>query len=479
MADDGQAPQLRLTDTLAGEQRPFEPLDPPHVLLYVCGLTVSDDPHLGHARTWVSFDVLHRYLAYLGYDVLHVENVTDVDDKIIAKADEEDTTPAAIAERYSQQVYDDMEALNLRRVEVRPRVTEHVDDIVAMVEALVDEGYAYEADDGVYFDVDSYEDYGQLSGVDLDELEQGEESEAKDDPADFALWKAVEDDAEDEPSWDSPWGAGRPGWHIECSAMSTRHLGDTIDIHGGGRDLVFPHHENEIAQSECATGEAFTRYWLHVGPLRVEGDKMSTSLDNFWTVHDALDEYSPNAIRAFLISTQYAKPQQFSEDSLDEGRRKWERLRNAERAAADAMDSERALAKVVDRDLRRTAEATRPAFEEAMDDDLNTPEALAALFELAGAINSHVDEGDVYDYQGLFRAWATLRDLGGVLGFAFDEADRGPEGPTDELIEILLDVRERERDEGNYDAADRIRDRLRDAGVAVEDDDGGTTYRIE
>ncbi|MDY7083298.1 MAG: cysteine--tRNA ligase, partial [Halobacteria archaeon] len=245
---------LRIKNTLSGEKEVFEPLNDDRVLMYVCGLTVSDDPHLGHARTWMSFDVVHRYLEYKGYDVLHVENVTDIDDKIINKADDENTTPEDVAQRYSEQVYDDMESLNLKRVKVRPHVTEHVDDIIEIVEKLVERGYAYETDDGVYFKVREFEEYGKLSGQKLNELEeqgQGEESEAKQNPADFALWKPAK---EGEPSWDSPWGKGRPGWHIECSAMSTRHLGNTIDIHGGGRDLVFPHHENEIAQSEAATG---------------------------------------------------------------------------------------------------------------------------------------------------------------------------------------------------------------------------------
>ena len=469
--------QLRLSNTLSGDVEVFEPLDEDddRVLLYVCGLTVSDDPHLGHARTWISFDVLHRYLEYKGYDVKHVENVTDVDDKIINRAEEEGTTAAEVAARYAEQVYEDMVALNLLRVDVRPHVTEHVDEIIEMTERLVERGYAYEAEDGVYFDVDEFDGYGKLSGQKVKELEQGEESEAKDDPADFALWKLVPEDAPDEePSWDSPWGKGRPGWHIECSAMSTTHLGETIDIHGGGRDLVFPHHENEIAQTEAATGEQFTRYWLHVGPLRVEDEKMSSSLGNFWTVHDALEEYDANEIRAFLLSTQYTKPQSFGDDALEEGAKRWARLENAYRACEEAMDSTEARAKEVDDALREATQETRDGFIEAMDDDLNTPGALAALFGLVDAVNAHVEEPS-YDYVGLFKAWRAFEELAGdVLGFEFSREG----GDAGRVVESVLSLREDLRESEEYDAADAVRDALEDAGVEVQDTDDGATYRL-
>ncbi|MDY6775594.1 MAG: cysteine--tRNA ligase [Halobacteria archaeon] len=470
--------ELRITNTLTGEKEVFEPRDSDSedsvVSLYVCGLTVSDDPHLGHARTWVSFDVLHRYLEHKGYEVRHVENITDIDDKIIDRAHDEDVPPSEVASRYSHQVYDDMKALNLRRVNVRPRVTQHIDDIAEMVGTLIEKGYAYESGGDVYFDVSEFEEYGKLSGQKLEELEsQGEESGKKRDPADFALWKKSK---EGEPSWESPWGEGRPGWHIECSAMSTTHLGETIDIHGGGRDLVFPHHENEIAQTEAATDHDFARYWMHVGPLRVEGEKMSTSLSNFWTVHDALDEYSANEIRAFLISTQYAKPQSFDDGSLEEGAKRWERIENAVRTCEKAMDSDAAKAKETDGSLRETASVAEERFEEAMDDDLNTPEALAVLFDLVNEVNAHVEDNEVYDYEGLFEAWRTLRELGEVLGFDFSDG-RSKEGLSDSLIDLLLDLREEERQKGNYETADSIRDGLRDLGVEVEDTDEGTTYR--
>lgn len=468
--------QLRLSNTLSGDVEVFEPLDEDddRVLLYVCGLTVSDDPHLGHARTWISFDVLHRYLEHKGYDVKHVENVTDVDDKIIARAEEEGTTAAEVAARYAEQVYEDMVALNLLRVDVRPHVTEHVDEIIEMTERLIERGYAYEAEDGVYFDVSEFDGYGKLSGQKVEELEQGEESEAKDDPADFALWKLTDPKDEDGPSWDSPWGKGRPGWHIECSAMSTTHLGETIDIHGGGRDLVFPHHENEIAQAEAATGEEFTRYWLHVGPLRVEDDKMSSSLGNFWTVNDALEEYDANEVRAFLVSTQYTKPQQFDEDALEEGAKRWARLENAYRACEEAMDSTEARAKEVDDALREATQETRDGFVRSMDDDLNTPGALAAVFGLVDGVNTHVEEPP-YDYVGLFKAWRAFDELAGdVLGFDFSREG----GDTGRVVESVLSLREDLRESEEYDAADAVRDALEDAGVEVQDTDDGAAYRL-
>jgi len=468
--------ELRLSNTLSGEKEVFEPLDEDddRVLLYVCGLTVSDDPHLGHARTWLSFDVLHRYLEYKGYEVKHVENVTDVDDKIINRAEEEGKTAAEVAARYAEQVYEDMVALNLLRVDVRPHVTEHVDEIIEMTERLVERSYAYEAEDGVYFDVSEFDGYGKLSGQKVEELEQGEESEAKEDPADFALWKLADETCEEEPTWNSPWGEGRPGWHIECSAMSTAHLGETIDIHGGGRDLVFPHHENEIAQAEAATGEQFTRYWLHVGPLRVEDEKMSSSLGNFWTVHDALEEYDANEVRAFLLSTQYTKPQQFGDDALEEGAKRWARLENAYLACEEAMDSKEARAKEHDETLREATREARDAFVEAMDDDLNTPGALAALFGLVDAVNAHVEEPP-YDYVGLFDAWCAFGELAGdVLGFDFS---RG-EGDTGRVVEAVLSLREDLREEGEYETADAVRDALEGAGVEVQDTDDGATYRL-
>jgi len=491
---------LSVTNTLTGEREPFEPRDE-EVLLYVCGLTVSDDAHLGHARVWTHADVMHRWLDHLGYDVRHVENFTDVNEKIVARVGEDDLgeSELAVAEGFIASVIDDMRGLNLKRATVYPRVSEHIPEIIDLVGRLIDRGYAYETDGSVYFDVTEFEDYGKLSNQNLDEMEtQGDPTERseKRHPADFALWKAdgvaPSDVAEhrhdgrplgDHPpsgeTWDSPWGEGRPGWHVECSAMSTTHLDDTIDIHVGGHDLVFPHHENEIAQSEAATGQQFARYWLHTGLLETAGEKMSSSLGNYFYVADALDEFGSNVIRTFYLSTNYGSKQTYSEAAMAEAEERWERLERAHETAVDACDSVDARTKVEDGDLRRAVEAARADFAAAMNDDFGVREATAALLELATAVNRHVDGREAYDYVGLREAVEAFETLGGdVLGLVFGggEAD-GEARLADDLIELVLDVREAEREAGNYDRADDLRDDLEALGVTVEDVDGGTSYR--
>src|SRR6056297_479031 len=346
---------LHVSNSLTGEREPFEPQDPDSVLLYYCGLTVSDLAHLGHARSWVHVDVMHRWLEHSGYDVRHVENFTDVNEKIVARVGEDELGESEdeVARHFVSEVIADMRSLNLERAEVYPRVSEHVPEIIDLVETLVEKGYAYESNGSVYFDVTEFEEYGKLSNQKVEEMEaQGEESEMaeKRHPADFALWKAGEAHPDDAPSggetWDSPWGEGRPGWHIECSAMSTTHLGDSIDVHVGGRDLVFPHHENEIAQSEAATGEQFASYWLHVDLLETAGEKMSSSLENYFTIRNAVSEFGPNAIRMFLLSAAYDNTQTYSEAALDEAVERWERLERGYRTAVDAADDVDARTKV-------------------------------------------------------------------------------------------------------------------------------------
>jgi cysteinyl-tRNA synthetase len=491
---------LRVTNTLTGEREPFDPQDPDDVLLYVCGLTVSDDPHLGHARTWVHADVFHRWLAHLGYDVRHVENVTDVNEKITARAGEDDLgdDEAAVAEHFTGEVVESMRALGLLRADVYPRVSEHVPEIIDLVETLIEKGYAYEVDGSVYFDVTEFPEYGKLSNQDVDEIEaQGQDDELADkrNPQDFALWKAGPVDADavrehakvdhgdDVPrgqTWDSPWGEGRPGWHVECSAMSTTHLGETLDIHVGGQDLVFPHHENEIAQSEAASGQQFARHWLHVRLLDADdGEKMSSSLGNFTPVKEAVDRWGSDVVRMFLLSTTYANRQTFGADAIAEAEDRWERLDRAYERATEAADSTAAATKVEDERLRATVAETREAVHEAMNDDFNTREALAALLDLASAVHRHVDERDRYDYQGLHDAIETFDELAGdALGFSFGDDD-GTVELADDLIELVLTLREEERAAGNYGRADELRDRLAELGVAVEDGDDGPTYRLE
>ncbi|NHN48871.1 cysteine--tRNA ligase [Halostella sp. JP-L12] len=491
---------VHVTNTLTGEKEPFEPQDPDSVLLYLCGLTVSDPAHVGHARAWTHTDVIHRWLEHEGYDVRHVENFTDVNEKITARVGEDGDSEADVAESYVAETLDDMRSLNLKRAAVYPRVSEHVPEIIDMVETLVEKGYAYEADGSVYFDVSEYPEYGKLSNQDVEEMEaQGAEDarSEKRNPADFALWKAggldaddvaehrhddaaaAEEAAETAQTWDSPWGEGRPGWHIECSAMSTTHLDDTIDIHVAGQDLVFPHNENEIAQSEAATGEQFARYWVHVRLLETAGEKMSSSLGNFATVEEMVAEEGANVVRTFLLSTAYHNRATFSEETLSEARDRWERLDRAYDRAVDAVDGVDARTKVADDDLRAAVAEARESFAAAMNDDFNTREALAALLELASAVNRHVDDRDSYDYRSLREAVEAFEEFGGdVLGLAFgDESASGDARLADEAIELVLDLREREREAGNYDRADELRDELEALGVTVEDSDDGPSFR--
>ena len=491
---------VHVTNTLTGEKEPFEPRDPDSVLLYLCGLTVSDPAHIGHARAWVHTDVIHRWLEHEGYDVRHVENFTDVNEKITARVGEDGDSEADVAESYVAETIEDMRSLNLERATVYPRVSEHVPEIIDMVETLIEKGYAYEANGSVYFDVSEYPDYGKLSNQDVEEMEaQGAEDARgeKRNPADFALWKAGGLDADDvaehrhedaapaaeaaaaAQTWDSPWGEGRPGWHIECSAMSTAHLDDTIDIHVGGQDLVFPHHENEIAQSEAATGEEFSRYWVHVRLLETAGEKMSSSLGNFATVEEMVAEEGANVVRTFLLSTAYHNRATFSEETLAEARERWERLDRAYDRAVDAVDGVDARTKVEDRDLRDAVADARESFPVAMNDDFNTREAIAALLELANAVNRHVDDRETYDYRSLRAAVETFEEFGGdVLGLTFgDEPTSGDARMADEAIELVLDLREREREAGNYERADELRDELEALGITVEDSDDGPSFR--
>ncbi|SDM21361.1 cysteinyl-tRNA synthetase [Halogranum gelatinilyticum] len=493
---------LSVTNTLTREREEFRPGDDDDVLLYVCGLTVSDDAHLGHARVWTHADVMHRWLEHEGYTVHHVENFTDVNEKIAARAGEDELggDEAAVAEHFMTSVMGDMRGLNLKRAEVYPRVSEHVPEIIDLIETLIEKGYAYESNGSVYFDVTEFADYGKLSNQQVDEMEaQGEASERseKRHASDFALWKAgavsphdveehrkdgrpVDESQEYGETWESPWSEGRPGWHIECSAMSMAHLGDTIDIHVGGHDLVFPHHENEIAQSEAATGEQFARYWLHTGLLETKGEKMSSSLGNFFTVSGALEEFGVNVVRTFYLSTEYGSKQTFSEAAMQEAEERWSRLDRAYDAAVAACDSLDARSKVEDADLRAAVDATHEQFREAMNDDFNVREAISALLELASASNRHLEDAEEYDYQALRRTVETFEELGGeVFGLTFgDSSAEGDVSLAGDLVELVLDVREEEREAGNYERADALRDALVDLGVEVEDSDDGPTYRL-
>jgi cysteinyl-tRNA synthetase len=457
---------LEIFNSLTRRKEPFTPIEPGKVRMYVCGMTVYDYCHLGHARVLVVFDLVTRYLRHHGLDVTYVRNVTDIDDKIIARANEDHEEISVLTGRFIDAMHEDAAALGVLPPDEEPRATGHMDTIVAMIERLVEKGFAYRADNGdVYYRVSAFDDYGALSGKHLEDLRAGarvEVDEAKEDPLDFVLWKAAKPD---EPWWQSPWGPGRPGWHIECSAMSTECLGDHFDIHGGGQDLQFPHHENEIAQSEAATGHKFVNLWMHNGFVRVDEEKMSKSLGNFFTIREILEKYDAESVRYFIVASHYRSPLNYSDESLD----------NARAALTRLYSSLRGLPQVAAGDA---GDGFRRRFEAAMEDDFNTPEALAVLFELAREINRERDANpSVAGSLGTL-----LRELGGLLGllsrspeeFLHSEADEGlPAGE----IEALIEQRTAARARRDWAEADRIRNRLQDEGVELEDGPAGTSWR--
>ncbi|MCB1874883.1 MAG: cysteine--tRNA ligase [Chromatiales bacterium] len=461
---------LEIYNTLTRRKEPLQTIEPGKVRMYVCGMTVYDLCHLGHARVMVVFDVVTRYLRYRDYEVTYVRNVTDVDDKIIQRANQNGEDIDALTDRYIAAMHEDADALGVLRPDIEPRATTSMDQILDMVKALVDKGYAYPAGNGdVYYRVARFAGYGQLSGKNIAELRAGERvevGEAKEDPLDFVLWKAAKPD---EPAWDSPWGAGRPGWHIECSAMSTHCLGDHFDIHGGGMDLQFPHHENEIAQSEAATGHKFVNVWMHNGFVRVDDEKMSKSLGNFFTIREIMARYRPEEIRYFILTSQYRSPLNYSDVQLDNARGALQRFYTALRGLPDAQAA--------------GGEDWRERFQAAMDDDFNTPEALAVLFDLAREINRLRTE----DLQKAAALAAELRALAAVLGLLQEDPDaylkaagsQDESGLADAQIDDLIARRKQARVDKDWAEADRIRDVLKEAGVVLEDGAGGTTWRRE
>jgi cysteinyl-tRNA synthetase len=462
---------LQIYNTLTRQKAPFEPIEPGRVRMYVCGMTVYDLCHLGHARVMVVFDVVYRYLRALGFDVTYVRNITDIDDKIIRRAEENGERVAELTARFIDAMHEDADALGILPPTEEPRATGHMDEILAMVQALIAKGYAYEAENGdVYYSVSAFEGYGRLSGKDPRDLRAGarvEVGEAKRDPLDFALWKAAKPG---EPAWESPWGPGRPGWHIECSAMSTCALGNHFDIHGGGADLQFPHHENEIAQSEAATGEPFVNLWMHNGFVRVNEEKMSKSLGNFFTVREILREYRPEEVRYFILTSHYRSPLNYDDEHLQNARGALTRIYTALRGLPDAEPAGGEAPPV-------SVWAER--FHAAMDDDFNTPEALAVLFDLVREIN-RVRLEDERAAAGL---GAELRRLGAMLGIVQGDAEQflrgqvATEGLSDAEIDDLIRRRAEARKSRDWDEADRLRDQLQTSGILLEDGAGGTTWR--
>jgi len=464
---------LKIYNSLSNQKDPFIPIEAGKVRMYVCGMTVYDYCHLGHARVMVVFDVVVRYLRSRGYQVTYVRNITDVDDKIIQRANEKGEDIHTLTERFIKIMNEDAAALGVHPPDIEPRATSSMEDIVDMIKVLVDNGHAYQGANGdIYYDVSRFKNYGALSGKNLEDLQAGSRvavDESKDDPLDFVLWKVAKPD---EPSWSSPWGKGRPGWHIECSTMSTRCLGPHFDIHGGGMDLKFPHHENEIAQAEAATGEPFVNYWMHNGFVRVDDEKMSKSLGNFFTVREILKSYRAEEIRYFILASHYRSPLNYSQQNLENGKAALTRLYSTLRGLSPAESSD------------ETCDAYDNAFCKAMDDDFNTPEAIAVLFELAREINKHKQQQP----KTANRLAGCLCRLGGILGLLQVDPenylrDTAP-GQTDtaaalsgESVEELIAHRLQARTDKNWAEADRIRDELESAGILLEDSASGTRWR--
>ncbi len=486
---------VRVYNTMTKKKEDFVPLHEGLIGMYACGVTVYDLCHIGHARSAVVFDVIYRYLLYRGYKVTYVRNFTDVDDKIINRAREEGVSTEEIAARYIQEFYADMGALGLLDPTIEPKATEHIPEMIELVQRLLEKGYAYQVGGDVYYAVESFPEYGKLSKRSLDEMQAGarvEVDERKRNPLDFALWKAAKPG---EPSWASPWGEGRPGWHIECSPMSQRYLGDTLDIHGGGKDLIFPHHENEIAQAEGATGRPFVRFWLHNGFVNIDKEKMSKSLGNFLTIKEILKEHHPEVVRLFLLSRHYRSPIDYSTQGMEEARGNLGRFYQTLAGIDDIIAQEKAREPVSEglspeeMAVYQRAEEFTDKFEEAMDDDFNTAVAIAALFELSHDLNRLLRDTSSHAPQVLHRGREAFAVAGGVLGIfqenphAFLEAERvrRTEALTlsEKEIEGLITERNAARSTKNWARADEIRDHLASQGIVLEDTFKGTTWRVE
>lgn len=465
---------MKIYNTMTRKKEEFIPLEEGKVKMYVCGPTVYNFIHLGNARPFTVFDTLRRYFEYRGYEVTYIQNFTDVDDKIIKRSHEEGISPEEVAEKYIKEYFIDCDGLGIKRATVHPQVTDNIENIIVFVQDLIDRGYAYEAGGDVLFRTRKFKEYGKLSHQNIEELELGariDVDDKKEDPLDFVLWKAKK---EGEPGWQSPWGEGRPGWHIECSVMSNRYLGNTIDIHAGGQDLQFPHHENEIAQSECRNGHTFARYWMHNGYINVDGEKMSKSLGNFFTVRDISKKYDLGLVRFFLLATQYRNPVNFSDTVLEQAKAGLERLTNARDNAefilgnlADSSlrDEEKELATGLDK--------YRERFIEAMDDDLNTADAISVIFELAKFMNTNISDQSSKEFVQL--NLDIFNELTGVLNIANKSVEE--DDSLSQKVEDLIVKRAQAKKEKNFALADQIRDELTAMGIAIEDTRQGVKWK--
>lgn len=466
---------MKIYNTLTRNKEEFIPIEEGKVKIYACGPTVYNYFHIGNARPFVVFDTLRRYLIHLGYDVKFVQNFTDVDDKIINKAKEEGVSATELSGRYIKEYFDDAEALNVLPADIHPKVSEHIEDIIEFIKTLISKGYAYEADGDVYYATRKFKEYGKLSNQRVDDLESGSRiaiGEVKRDPLDFALWKAQRE--ESEIAWDSPWGKGRPGWHIECSTMSRKHLGPTIDIHGGGQDLIFPHHENEIAQSEACNGEPFAKYWMHNGYITVDGVKMSKSLGNFFTVRDIRKEFDGDFIRFFLLSVHYRNPINFSDTEMNSVKQGYDRIRNAiENLEFLAKNGDDEMTDAEKNDLKNFGNLEQK-FEDAMSDDLNTADAIASIFEMVSHANIISKAGASREYAK--EAKEKIQNLCDIIGIMQNRSDSSHE---DEKIKKLVDERQEARKSKNYARADEIRDELAEMGITLKDTPQGVQIIYE
>lgn len=465
---------MKLYNTLTRKKEEFVPLVPGEVKMYVCGPTVYNFFHIGNGRTFIVFDTVRRYLEYRGYKVKFIQNFTDIDDKMIKRANEEKITVKEVGDKYIKEYYTDADALNIERATVNPRATEYIDDIIEFVSALIEKGYAYEVDGDVYFRTKKFDGYGKLSGKNIEELQVGASQrvsldERKEDPMDFAIWKAQKPG---EPAWKCPWGMGRPGWHIECSCMAKKLLGDTIDIHAGGMDLEFPHHENEIAQSEALTGKTFANYWLHSAYVMVDKQKMSKSLNNFFTARDVLKEYDSDVIRFFMLSAHYRTQINFSKELLDSAKASVERLYNTIGNLENLIDEvSREEINEEEKDYIDSLNKYREKYIQKMDDDFNTADAITVLFELSKDLNTNLNVNSSKEV--VSKALGVLRELGAPLGIL----QKSTKGSLEDEIEALIEARQKARKEKNFAEADRIRDDLKARGIVLEDTPQGVRWK--
>lgn len=483
--------RIRIYNTLTGKKEEFIPVEPGKVKMYACGVTVYDHCHIGHARSAIVFDVMRRYIKYKGFEIKYIRNFTDIDDKIINRAAQEGITWDKVAEKYTDEYYKDMDNLGVGRADLEPKATEHIEDIIDMVKGLIDKGYAYEVHGSVYFRVEKFADYGKLSKRDIDDMIAGariEVDKRKKNPMDFALWKSSK---EGEPSWESPWGPGRPGWHIECSAMSLRHLGETIDIHGGGADLIFPHHENEIAQSEAYTGKPFAKYWVHNGFITVDKEKMSKSLGNFFTIKEILNKFDAEAIRFFLLSTHYRSPIEFSDEQLMEAEVSIDRYYTTVERIRDflSQDNSKVRMSADEKVLEYFLREFLDKFKAAMDDDFNTALAIGNIFELVRVLNKYMDSKP--SGQKAVELITESRDRLNESGNVLNIFTRTPEqwykaliaikniGFKEEDIITKIDERQKARELKDWAAADTIREELEEKGIILEDKKDGTGWKVK